>query len=426
MSTRAIHVLLWGQRVCAITLGRNGEPRIQFDERFLKTSLDIAPLRLPLNTLRQSPHQVHRFTHLNKSTFRGLPSFLVDALPDDFGNALVNSYMARKGIRLQEVTVLDRLAYTGRRAMGAFEFKPATGVEQHSLDALEMSSLVEQARNALRGDLLKTPERALNQLLSVGTSAGGARAKAVVAWNPATHAIFAGQSDVPKECEHWLLKFDGVGPDTELGLSQGFGRVEYAYSLMAKQAGVTMSACRLLEEGGRAHFMTKRFDRVGNTKLLFQSLCGLMELDYRLKSANDYMQYLRAVNALRLGHPELEQAYIRMAFNIMARNCDDHSKNFGFLMQPDGRWELAPAYDVMYAYNPEGEWTYQHLLGVDGKFSQHTRADLLNVASAINISAAGRLLDQIHAAVLDWEKHAETAGVSDELMALVKRELRPL
>ncbi len=289
-----------------------------------------------------------------------------------------------------------------------------------------MASLVEQARRALYGELEQSPKQSLQQLLSVGTSAGGARAKAVIAWNPQTNDVFGGQFDAPPGCQHWLLKFDGVGADAELGLSQGYGRVEYAYSQMAAQAGVAMAECRLLEEGGRAHFMTRRFDRAGDQKTLMQSLCGLLEMDYRQKGSNDYLQYLRAVNALKLGHPALVQAYTRMAFNIMARNCDDHSKNFGFLLHPDGHWQLAPAYDVMYAYNPNGEWMYQHLMGVNGKFDNHARADLIELAAQMDIRAPAPILDRVRDAVRDWPRHAAAAGVSAEQIGMVGENLRAL
>jgi len=426
MSVSAISVNLWGQRVCAIAVDESGQLNTQFDPQFLKGNLDIAPLSLSLESLRQNPNQIRRFNDLPERTFRGLPAFLVDSLPDDFGNALVNQYMASKGILPRDVTVLDRLAYTGKRAMGAFEFEPASKDIVKNKSALEMSNLVEMARRALTGNLEDSPERSLQDLLSVGTSAGGARAKAVIAWNPKTNEVFGGQFDAPPGSEHWLLKFDGVGEDTELGLSEGYGKVEYAYYLMAKAAGIDMTESKLFEENGRSHFMTKRFDREGNQKMFYQSLCGLMEMDFRQKGVHDYQQYLRAINALNLGYDTLSQAFRRIAFNIMARNCDDHTKNFGFLMGSDGVWKLAPAYDVMYAYNPKGEWTYQHLSGINGKFDGHTRADLLALAKQFDIKNAALILDQVQSAVGSWKAFANEAGVSNQLTNEVQSNLRLL
>jgi serine/threonine-protein kinase HipA len=426
MSVSAISVNLWGQRICAIAVDEGGQLNTQFDPQFLKNNLDIAPISLPLEGLRQNPNQIRRFNDLPERTFRGLPAFLVDSLPDDFGNALVNQYMASKGILPRDVTVLDRLAYTGKRAMGAFEFEPASKDIVKNKSALEMSNLVEMARRALTGNLEDSPEQSLQDLLSVGTSAGGARAKAVIAWNPKTNEVFGGQFDAPPGSEHWLLKFDGVGEDTELGLSEGYGKVEYAYYLMAKAAGIDMTESKLFEENGRSHFMTKRFDRVGNQKIFYQSLCGLMEMDFKQKGAHDYQQYLRVINALNLGHDALSQAFRRIAFNIMARNCDDHTKNFGFLMGADGMWSLAPAYDVMYAYNPKGEWTYQHLCSINGKFDGHTRADLLALAKQFDIKNAALILDQVQSAVGSWKAFAQDAGVGSQLTNEVQSNLRLL
>ena len=426
MSVSSISVNLWGKRVCAIAVDPNGQLITQFDPQFLKTNLDIAPINLPLEILRQNPSQLQRFNDLPERTYRGLPAFLVDSLPDDFGNSLVNQYMASKGILPRDITVLDRLAYTGKRAMGAFEFEPASKDIVKNKSALEMSNLVEMARRALTGNLDDSPEQSLQDLLSVGTSAGGARAKAVIAWNPKTNEVFGGQFDAPPGSEHWLLKFDGVGEDAELGLSEGYGKVEYAYYLMAKAAGIDMTESKLFEENGRSHFMTKRFDREGNQKIFYQSLCGLMEMDFRQKGVHEYQQYLRAINALSLGHDALCQAFRRIAFNIMARNCDDHTKNFGFLMGVNGAWKLAPAYDVMYAYNPKGEWTYQHLCGINGKFDGHTRGDLLALAKQFNIKKPELILDEVKNAVSSWKTFAKEVGVNEKLTNEVWSNLKLL
>jgi serine/threonine-protein kinase HipA len=257
---------------------------------------------------------------------------------------------------------------------------------------------------------------ALKQLISVGTSAGGARAKATIAWNPDTHEIRAGQFDVDPGFEHWLLKFDGMGNDNELGESQGYGRIEYAYHLMASQAGIAMSPCRLLEEGGRAHFMTKRFDREGNSKLHIQSLCGMAQLDYRAKGVHDYSQCLGAMRQLKMSPRAFDQAFRRIVFNVMATNCDDHTKNISFILYGQNDWELAPAYDLIYAYNPKGEWTYQHLMSVNGKFIHVRREDLLILADRFEVGAASKVLGEVRKAVAAWPEFAGRAQVSQSAL----------
>jgi len=246
----------------------------------------------------------------------------------------------------------------------------------------------------------------------VGTSAGGARAKAAIAWNPKTDEIRAGQFEVEEGFEHWLLKFDGMGSDRELGGSRDYGRIEHAYHRMALAAGIAMSPCRLLEEGGRAHFMTRRFDRDGNAKHHVQTLCGLAHLDYRQKATHDYGQLFLVVQRLQLGYSALEEAFRRMAFNVMAANCDDHTKNVSFLLREGGNWELAPAYDVTHAHNPAGEWTSQHLMAVNGKFAGITRADLLEVANRFGIGTAAKVLKRVGEAVAAWPDFAAQAGVA--------------
>jgi serine/threonine-protein kinase HipA len=253
---------------------------------------------------------------------------------------------------------------------------------------------------------------ALAQIIKVGPSAGGARAKAAIAWNPKTEAIRAGQFDVEPGFEHWLLKFDGMGPDKEMGGSQDYGRIEFAYYLMAIAAGIAMSPCRLLEENGRAHFMTRRFDRDGNRKHHMQTLCAMAHLDYKQKASHDYSQLFQTLFRLQLGYPALEEAFRRMAFNVMAANCDDHTKNVSFLLRAGENWALAPAYDVTHAHNPDGEWTNQHLMAVNGKFTAISRQDLLTVADRFGIGTATKVLRQVGEAVAAWTDFASRAGVS--------------
>lgn len=407
---QAIEVRIWGNTVGAVALAPNlGYYAFEYDSRFVKSGIELAPLTMPLTEAREP----FVFVDLPELSFKRLPAMLADALPDDFGNALIDAWMAGKGIDKERVTPLDRLAYMGKRGMGALEFRPARTPAIAGSTAIKLSRLVESARQAVHGELGsdQLAKAALAQIIQVGTSAGGARAKAAIAWNPTTDEIRPGQFDVESGFEHWLLKFDGMGADKELGGTQDYGRIEYAYYLMACAAGIEMSPCRLLEENGRAHFMTRRFDRQGNSKHHLQSLCAMAHLDYKQKASHDYSQLLQTIIRLGLDYTPLEEAFRRMAFNVMAANCDDHTKNMSFMLREGARWELAPAYDVTHAFNPAGEWTWQHLMAVNGKFTNIARADLLAVADRFGIGSAPKVLKQVNEAVSAWPDFASQAGV---------------
>lgn len=408
---QAIEVRIWGKTVGAVALVPNlGYYAFEYDSKFVKSGIELAPFTMPLVEAREP----FVFVDLPELSFKRLPAMLADALPDDFGNALIDAWMAGKGIDKKQVTPLDRLAYMGKRGMGALEFKPARTPAIANSTAIKLSRLVESARHAVHGELGSDhlAKAALAQIIQVGTSAGGARAKAAIAWNPATDEIRPGQFDIEPGFEHWLLKFDGMGADRDLGGSQDYGRIEYAYYHMACAAGIVMSPCRLLEENNRAHFMTRRFDREGNRKHHLQSLCSMAHLDYKQKASHDYSQLLQTVICLGLDYAALEEAFRRMAFNVMAANCDDHTKNISFMLREGGRWELAPAYDVTYAYNPGGEWTWQHLMSVNGKFSGITQDDLLVIANRFGIGTAPKVLKQVQEAVAAWSEFAAQAGVT--------------
>jgi serine/threonine-protein kinase HipA len=422
-----VEVRIWRKAVGAVALDPQlGYYAFEYQPAFLHAGIELAPLMMPL----ASASEPFAFTDLAESTYRRLPGLLADALPDDFGNALIDAWMAREGVRPENITALDRLAYMGKRGMGALEFKPVIGPRPSKAPtAIELSALVESARRAVQGglDTDAHAEAALAQIIQVGTSAGGARAKAVVSWNPSTREIRTGQFDVPAGFEHWLIKFDGVGTDERLGVSRDYGRIEYAYHLMALAAGITMSPCRLLEENGRAHFMTKRFDREGNAKHHVQTLCGLAHLDFRQKATHDVSQLLLAIDRLGLGYEAREEAFRRIAFNVMAANCDDHTKNVSFLLREGGGWELAPAYDVTHAYNPQGEWTYQHLMSVNGKFADISRDDLLAAADRFGIGTAPRVIAQVGDALASWPqfaKHAKVTAVEVKRIGAHHRRLR--
>lgn len=402
---KVVEVRIWGRTVGAVAplKGKPGFYEFQYSPDFVKSELELSPLMMKLGKKRFS------FPSLSQETFHGLPGLLADALPDKFGNALIDEYIFRHGTKPENITTLQRLLYVGRRAMGALEFEPsATETLSPVVSApLDMALLVEEARRALRGEFGEIAQ----DIMDVGSSAGGARAKAVIGWNQSSNEVISGQFDLPNGYEHWLLKFD-VGLDGVLGYSAGFGRIEYAHYLMAIDAGVTMSESRLLEEGGRAHFMTKRFDRKGNKKVHAQTLCGLAHLDFNTPYVHSYEQYLRTVLDLKLGAPDLEQAWIRCAFNVAAVNCDDHTKNLAFLLNESGKWRLAPAYDTCFSHNPAaGKWTRQHQMLVSGKGWNITDTDLLALAAKFDVRQPGVLLKRVAQAVARWPEFAGKAGV---------------
>jgi serine/threonine-protein kinase HipA len=424
---QVIEVRMWGSRVGAVA----PDPRLDcyafaYDPAWRRKDIEVAPLTMPLSDRRDT----FVFPVLPRETYLGLPALLADALPDDFGNALIDAWMATKGIEKSSITVLDRLAYMGMRGMGALEFRPMRGSHKESATPVAMKALVEEARRLVQGNFSVDNETkaALANIIKVGTSAGGARAKAVITWNPNTDEVRSGQFDAAPGFEHWLLKFDGVGKDKELGTGEGYGRIEYAYSLMAKAAGITMSSCRLLEENGRAHFMTKRFDRDvtrGQTrKHHVQTLCAMNHLDFRQRGTHAYAQLFLTIARLNLGDEAVSQAFRRMAFNVMARNCDDHTKNLAFRLKQGRSWELAPAYDVTHAFNPKGEWTYQHLMSVNGKFQGITRDDLLADADRFSVRKPLEILAEVRAALENWLEFTLNAGLETSLRDRVASDFR--
>ena len=424
MSTAVIEVRLWDQRVGAVAPDpQAGCYAFEYDPTWRRQGIELAPLTMPTDAAAP----VFLFPNLPRNSFHGLPGLLADALPDAFGNALIDAWMAQHGVAPDAITALDRLAYMGRRGMGALEFRPARGSHSESAEPLQMKSLVEAARQVLHGDLSDDAhaQAALANIIRVGTSAGGARAKAVVAWNPQTEELRSGQFDAAPGFEHWLLKFDGVGKDMELGTGADYSRIEYAYHRMALAAGIAMEPCRLLHENDRAHFMTRRFDRDGNRKHHVQSLCAIQHLDYNQRATHAYEQLFLVATQLRLGDDALTEIFRRMAFNVMARNCDDHTKNHAFRLKQGGQWELAPAFDVTHAYNPNGEWTYQHLMSVNGQFDGITRDDLMAVAKRFGVLRARDALAQVRESVARWMEFAGEAGLPETEAKAVARDHQP-
>lgn len=409
VTTDVVEVRAWGQTIGAVA--RTGERGLAFeyDPTWVRTGIEISPLEMPASARR-----VFRYPGLNPDTWHDLPPAIADSLPDRFGNTIIDAEFARQGVAPGETTALDRLVYTGSRAMGALEFVPDNGPRRPPPTTLDIGSLVAVARDVVAGRLGDEYESqtALEQILSIGTSAGGARAKAVIDVDPVTHEVRPGQ--LPKEgYEAWLLKFDGVGRDHELGTGQDYGRIEFAYSLMARAAGISMMPTRLLEEGGRAHFMTRRFDRPGGTQRLHtQTLCALSILDYNQRGVHDYAQLFQAIDALGLDDSARAEAFRRLVFNWMAANCDDHTKNHSFLMDETAAWSLSPAYDVTHAYNPQGDWTYQHLMSVGGRFEGVRRHDLIEFAERHRVPGAVAIIELVAEAVSNWRTFASQAAVT--------------
>lgn len=415
-------VRLWGDFVGAVSwLEDRGYAVFEYDRAFLNKGLDISPIHMGLDEARRGDG-IFSFPALSKDTFFGLPGLLADALPDKFGNSVIDAWLARQGREAAGFSPVERLCYVGARGVGALEFSPAvTGRYDRSVP-VEVSSLVALAQEVVRerkgldvdvGGSGRADAGALADILRVGTSAGGARPKAVIAMDAGGN-IRSGQTQAPPGYDYWILKFDGVS-DLELGETAGYGRIEYAYHLMAKAAGIEMMECRLLEENGRAHFMTRRFDRgPDGEKLHLQSLCGLAHYDFNLAGAYGYEQVFAVMRRLRLSKADAVQQYRRMVFNILARNLDDHTKNVAFLMAPDGKWRLSPAYDVIYAHNPAGRWTSRHQMSLNGKRERFTRADLLAVSDAVGLPRPGAVIDEVAAAVARWPDFAREAGVPDK------------
>jgi len=411
-------VRLWGRTIGAVAWDEARQlGNFEYDSAFARSGIEVAPLMLPLS------RQIYAFPGLARDTFKGLPGLLADSLPDDFGNALIDAWLARAGRTPASFNAVERLCYTGTRGMGALEYAPVIGPLEDAGGSLDVAALVAlassvlQQRNQIHGSFV-APERqsTLNDILRVGTSAGGARAKAVIAWHPETGAVRSGQVGAGQGYSYWILKFDGVSGnrDKELDDPQGYGQIEYAYSLMARAAGIDMAECRLLHENGRSHFMTRRFDRTDSGgKLHMQSLGALAHFDYRQPGAYSYEQALQVCRQLRLPMAALEELFRRMCFNIVARNQDDHVKNIAFLMRQDGRWELAPAYDMTYSYNPQGAWTGRHQMSMNSKREDFMRADFNTCAQscALQKGRAEAILDEVQAAARRWPEFAAEAGV---------------
>jgi serine/threonine-protein kinase HipA len=413
-------IKIWNKKVGAIAYDTDkGEGAFEFENSFLSTNWNLSPIKMPL---AQAKGKIFVFPELrDTNTFKGMPGLLADVLPDKYGNALMNAWLSRNGRPAGSLNPVEMLCFIGKRGMGALEFSPVQPKVSASSTQLNIGDLVQVAENILSDrqnfatNLSKDEERAMTDILKIGTSAGGARAKAIIAYNPLTKEVRSGQTATTQGFQHWLIKFDGV-QDKQFGASSGYGRVEMAYYMMATDCGIDMMESRLLEENGRAHFMTRRFDRPNEKdKLHVQTFCALMHYDFNEVGLFSYEQLFELMRVLQLPYPQQEQLYRRMVFNVLARNCDDHTKNFAFTMHQNEEWKLSPAYDICHAYRPGSTWVSMHSLTINGKRQHISRADLLEVASNMNIKKAKQIIDQVNAVVKNWSKYAEQQKVDAEL-----------
>ncbi len=421
-------VNIWNQRIGAVAWNPDtGLATFQFDSDFLKSNLDLAPIKMPIEGAAK---RIFSFPELiNNNTFKGLPGLLADILPDKYGNALINTWLAHQGRASDSLNPVEMLCFIGKRGMGALEFEPTEPKSEKSATKIEISNLIDIAEGILSGrmdfttTLTKNEEKGLFDILKIGSSAGGARAKAVIAFNAKTKEIRSGQADAPKGFTQWLIKFDGV-TDKQFGSSSGYGRVEMAYYLMAVDAGIEMAECRLLEENERAHFMTRRFDREpGKGKLHVQSFCAMQHYDFNEVNLYSYEQLFETMRELNLPFSQAEQMFRRMVFNVMGRNCDDHTKNFAFVMDKTSTWKLSPAFDICHAYRPGSEWVNQHALSINGKRKNITKNDCLQVAKQISLKKAETIIKEIADVISHWDKYATKVNIEKKLQQAIKQTL---
>jgi len=426
----AAFVKIWGERVGAVAWNPNQRlAQLEYLPTIKTLGWELAPLKMPTS----SPINVFSFPELSTgrfqdySTFKGLPGLLADVLPDKYGNQLINAWLAKNGRPPESMNPVEQLCFIGTRGMGALEFEPSTPAAGKTTFKIEIDSLVQIAKKMLQEradfatDLSKEERSAMTQILKIGTSAGGARPKAIIAFNPKTLQVRSGQTSVPVGFEHWLIKLDGVS-DEQFGESTGYGRVEMAYYEMARACGIEMTDCRLLEENGRAHFMTRRFDREGHhQKHHIQTFCALQHFDFNDVHSFSYEQLFQTMRQLRLPYPQAEQMFRRMVFNVLARNCDDHTKNFAFRLKQNSQWELAPAYDICYAYRPDSIWVSQHALSINGKRKYINRDDLLTVAKSMTIK--NQIITEIQDQISNWPNYAEATKVNPMLRDTISSNL---
>lgn len=396
--------------------------QFEYDPSFISTGLEPSPIVMPVR-----PGRIYSFGNLNPDTFNGLPGMLADSLPDTYGKALFEKWLAMTG--RTSGNPIESLCFLGKRCMGALEFEPATGPDTDANMKFEIDSLVSVAREALQGkesfnvNIKEDRKKAVSEILRLGTSAGGQRAKAIIAYNKQTGEIRSGQIPAPDGFEYYIIKLDGVSAEAGFKETQNFGRLEYSFSLLVKECGIEMSDCSLIEENGRAHFLTKRFDRMGTEKIHMQSLCGIAHYDYMERGAYSYEQSFNIMRRLGLPYSQAQEMFRRIVFNVVMRNQDDHTKNISFLMERNGKWHLSPAYDMGFAFNPTGRWTSSHQMSVNGKYDNIQRTDLLALADLNGIKNASETIDKICDAASGWAEIAKNCGVPKKIINAITPHL---
>ncbi len=432
VAIKTAFVKIWGQTVGAVAWDEiQGLASFEYEPKFKAKNIDLAPIKMSI----QSSQNIFSFPELRPSknsgynTFKGLPGLLADVLPDKYGNQLINIWLAQNGRPENSMNPIEQLCFIGTRGMGALEFEPTQLKSIKKSFQVEINSLVAIAQRMLderkkfETNMNKDEQQAMMEILKIGTSAGGARPKAIIAYNKKTGQVRSGQTNSPKGFEQWLIKLDGVS-DSQFGESKGYGRVEMAYYNMAKDCGVKMMESELLEENGRAHFMTKRFDREKESiKHHIQTFCAMQHYDFNEVRSYSYEQLFQTMRSLRLPYPDAEQMYRRMVFNVIARNCDDHTKNFAFRLKEGSDWELAPAYDICHAYRPDSIWVSQHALSINGKRIGIEKDDLITFAKAMNIKKSETIISEINNKVQHWNNYADEVSVTTKLRDSIKKTL---
>lgn len=417
-------VNLYGETIGSVRWDKNQNIALfEYSDNFIGKGIEPSPILMPVRRGR-----VYSFGEAGRETFKGLPGMLADSLPDTYGRALFDRWLALTG--RQSGNSVETLCFLGKRCMGALEFEPAMDAPYKNNVNIELDSLVKVASEALAekeefgANLEEDKKAAIAEIMRLGTSAGGQRAKAIIAYNSKTGEVRSGQIEAPAGFEYYLIKLDGVSANAEFRETQNFGRLEYSFSRLVKECGIEMSDCSLIEENGRAHFLTKRFDRINGEKVHMQTLCGIAHYDYRLLHSYSYEQAFNIMRALRLPYSQAQEMFRRMVFNVIVRNQDDHTKNISFLMDKKGKWRLSPAYDMGFAFNPKGGWTTQHQMSINGKFDDITRHDLLEFAKRNNIKDAAEIIDAVAETSANWPRIAKECGVPQLMIDAILPEMK--